>query len=262
MNIAKHRLQALFTRHLYPLRRDFDLLSDMIYWPLVDTVLWGVTGTWLTETSGVPELVVALLMGLVIWNIIWRSQSEVGRNMMDEIWNSNLVNLFSTPVSVVEWLISVIGLSFIKTMVTLLVVVPVMFFLYSINVLSLGLWLPVFFFLASMTGWSVGLLASGIVLRWGPRVQTVIWTLPGILLPFSAIYFPAARLPGLLQTISWFVPTTYVMETLRAVVFGGTVDPWMLVKSLALNIVYLTLASWIFLRSFTFSKKMGLNRFT
>ena len=85
MNIAKHRLQALFTRHPYPLRRDFDLLSDMIYWPLIDTVLWGVTGTWLTETSGVPELVVALLMGLIMWNIIWRSQSEVGRNMMDEI---------------------------------------------------------------------------------------------------------------------------------------------------------------------------------
>jgi len=262
MNIATHRLRALFTRHLYPLKRDFDLLSDMIYWPLIDTVLWGVTGMWLTETSGVPELVVALLMGLIMWNIIWRSQSEVGRNMMDEIWNSNLVNLFSTPVSILEWLISVIGLSFVKTLVTLLVIIPVMVFLYSINVMTLGLWMPVFFVLASMTGWSVGLLASGIVLRWGPKVQTVIWTLPGILLPFSAIYFPAERLPGVLQTISWFVPTTYVMETLRAVVFNGTPEIMMLVISFGLNIFYLVLTSIFFLRSFEYSKNMGLNRFT
>ncbi len=262
MNIARHRLQALFFRHLYPLKRDFDLLSDMIFWPLIDTVLWGVTGTWLTETSGLPELVVALLMGLIMWNIIWRSQSEVGRNMMDEIWNSNLVNLFSTPVSILEWLISVIGLSFIKTLVTLVAIIPVMVLLYKINVLSLGLWLPAFFVLASMTGWSVGLLASGIVLRWGPKVQTVIWTLPGILLPFSAIYFPAARLPGILQDIAWLVPTTYVMETLRAVVFNGNPDMMMLVISLLLNLFYLTLSALFFLHSFEYSKKMGLNRFT
>lgn len=259
--LPNRRIQALFLRHLYPLRRDFDLLSDMLYWPLVDTLIWGITGRWLTEESGMPNLVTAILMGLVLWNIIWRSQSEVGRNLMDEIWNSNLSNLFSTPLKISEWLSAVIGLSFIKTTITLIVVIPAILVLYAVNVFELGWYLIPFFILCSMTGWWVGLLSSGVVLRHGPKVQTIIWALPGILLPFSAIYFPVDRLPGLVQKVSMMVPTTYVLESMRAAVNGAPINPNYLLISLGLNILYLTLAGWFFIRSFEYSKKLGLDRF-
>jgi len=72
-----HRIKALFLRHLYPLKRDFDLLSDMLYWPLVDTLLWGITSQWLSEASGQASIALAILMALLLWNIIWRAQSEV-----------------------------------------------------------------------------------------------------------------------------------------------------------------------------------------
>lgn len=248
-------------RHLYPLRRDFDLLSDMLYWPLVDTLIWGITGRWLTEESSIPRLVTAILTGLVLWNVIWRSQSEVGRNLMDEIWNNNLSNLFSTPLKISEWLTAVIGLSFIKTTVTLVVIIPAIFILYSVNILELGLWLIPFFFLCSMTGWWVGLISSGVVLRYGPKVQTIIWALPGILLPFSAIYFPVDKLPEVIKQISMMVPTTYVLESMRAAVGGAPIDPTYLLISLGLNILYLTLAGWFFIRSFAYSKNLGLDRF-
>ena len=257
-----HRIQALFLRHLYPLRRDFDLMSDIAYWPLVDTILWGVTGQWLSDTSGVTSIIATVLMGLIFWNVIWRAQSEVGRNLMDEIWNENLVNIFSTPLTVVEWLGSVVGLSLIKTMITLAVITPVIYFLYHVNALTLGLWLPVFFGLSVMTGWWIGLVSAGIVLRGGPKVQTVIWTLPGALLPFSAIYFPVDKLPHAMQTVSWMLPTTYVMESMRSVLFTGTLNPSFLWKSLFLNILMLGLAGWFFVKSFAYSKKMGLDRFT
>src|SRR3989344_4658004 len=117
--LSLHRITGLSIRHLYPLRRDFDLLSDMVYWPIIDIVLWGVTSQWLSETSGNANLVVAILLGLVIWNIIWRSQAEVSRNLMDEIWNNNLVNMFSTPLTIVEWITTVVLLSIFKTMITL-----------------------------------------------------------------------------------------------------------------------------------------------
>lgn len=259
--IFNHRVKALFMRHLYPLRRDFDLLSDMIYWPLIDTLTWGITGSWLTEESGSPTLVTAILMGLILWNIIWRSQSEVGRNLMDEIWNSNLSNLFSTPLKISEWLTAVLGLSVIKTIITLGIMVPAILILYAVNAFTLGWWLVPFFFLCSMTGWWVGLLGSGIVLRHGPKVQTIIWALPGILLPFSAIYFPVNRLPFLVQKISMLVPTTYVLESMRAAVGGAPINPTYLFISFGLNILYLTLAGWFFIRSFAYSKNLGLDRF-
>ncbi|MFZ1721724.1 MAG: ABC transporter permease [Microgenomates group bacterium] len=256
-----HRIQALLYRHTYPLRRDFDLLSDMIYWPMVDTVLWGVTSQWLSDSAGGTSIVASILLGLVLWNIIWRSQAEVSRNLMDEIWNNNLVNLFSTPLTVPEWVSSVLILSIVKTSITLSLLIPVVFLLYSVNVFALGLWLPVLFLGATMTGWWLGFISAGIVLRYGPKVQTVIWTLPGILLPFSAIFFPLERLPIFLQPISRAIPTTYVLETMRSILAGTGVSGEYMVLALGLNTLYVLGSLYFFYRSFLYSANLGLGRF-
>lgn len=260
--IRSNMLYALFLRHLYPLQRDFDLLSDLIYWPIIDTLLWGITGQWLGQaTSDGARIVLALLTGLLLWNVIWRAQAEVSRNLMDEIWNNNLVNLFSTPLSVLEWLIAVVLLSMVKTFVTVALLSPVMFVLYQINVFALGAWMPVFFLGATMTGWWVGFVSAGIVLRYGPKVQTVIWTLPGMLLPFSAIYFPVSQLPTWAQWVSAIVPTSYIFEAMRAVLVGMPVDWAQLGLSFGLNGLYLCCALWFFARSFRYSLSLGLGRF-
>lgn len=259
-----HRIIALCLRHLYPLKRDFDLLSDMIYWPLVDTLLWGVTGQWLSSTAPDNEsrtLLISLLLGLILWNVIWRSQAEVSRNLMDEIWNNNLINLFSTPLRMDEWVTSVLLLSVIKTTITLTLLVPVVFILYTVNVFTLGWWLPVFFLSTVMTGWWLGFISAGVVLRYGPKAQTVIWTLPGILLPFSAIYFPLSQLPSFIQPISRMLPTTYVFESMRLLIGGGSIDPSLLVLSYGLNVVFLLASFWFFIRSFKYSVSLGLGRF-
>ncbi|MBP9820027.1 ABC transporter permease [Candidatus Woesebacteria bacterium] len=261
MKLRKHMVWALFLRHLYPLQRDFDLLSDMIYWPIIDTLLWGVTGQWLAQSSGGARLVVSILSGLLLWNVIWRSQAEVARNLMDEIWNNNLVNLFSTPLTITEWVVSVILLSIGKTVATVSMLSPIMYLLYRINVLEIGPWLGLFFIGATMTGWWVGFLAAGIVLRKGPKVQTVIWTLPGILLPFSAIYFPITQLPLWARWISYLVPTSYIFETMRSVLNGMPVDLTLLLISFLLNSIYLFFSVWFFVRSFKYSLNLGLGRF-
>jgi ABC-2 type transport system permease protein len=256
-----HRIKALFLRHLYPLRRDFDLLSDMLYWPLVDTLLWGITSQWLAETSGQANVALAILMALLMWNIIWRAQSEVSRNLIDEIWNNNLVNLFSTPLMVREWLVSVMLLSFIKMGFTLAVITTVVVGMWQADILFFGWWLIPFIAAMITTGWWIGLISAGIILRFGPKMQTVVWTLPGALLPFSAVFFPLERFPQALQAISRVVPTTYIFETMRAVAAGAVIDWHSLSLSFAFNFLYLALAIWYFIRSMRWSVKLGLGRF-
>lgn len=261
---SKH-IQGLLLRHLFPLRRDFDLLNDMLYWPIVDVVLWGVTSQWMSDGSDLTQLVAGILMGLVLWNVVWRSQSEVSRNLMDEIWNNNLVNMFSTGLSLKEWIFSVLSLSFLKMSITLAVVIPAIFLMYEISVLQLGWWLPVLFVGATITGWWVGFVSASIVIRYGPKVQTVIWTFPGILLPLSAVFFPLERLPALVQPISLLIPTTYLFELMRSQVHGTFMPTETVVTSLAisfgLNIIYLIASVWFFVKSFAYSRELGLGRF-
>lgn len=260
MNVK--RMIGFFLRHLYPLKRDFDLLSDMLYWPLVDTVLWGITGHWLMDSSGVRSIAVAIMVSLILWNIIWRTQGEVSRNLIEEIWNYNLVNLFSTPLSAGEWVVGVLLLSIVKTAVTIGVLLPVVWFLYTINILTVGWPLIVFFILVAMTGWWIGFISAGVVLRYGPKVQTIIWTLPGALLPLSAIYFPLSRLPEWLQVVSRMVPTTHVFESMRHMLATGELRWDWLGIALLLNMIYLSLSLKFFFASFEKSRELGLGRFT
>lgn len=259
--ISWNRLHAFFLRHLFPLKRDFDLLSDMLYWPVIDILVWGITSTWLSAVPGPNVLVVSILSGLILWQVIWRSQSEVSRNLMDEIWNNNLVNLFSTPLTLLEWIVGVLLLSLLKMCFTVSILVVLIFFLYSVNIFTIGWWLVPFLVETIIMGWWIGFLAAGIVIRWGPKVQTVIWTLPGILLPFSVVYFPLALLPTFLRPISYSLPTTYVFESMRAVLAGQAIDwPW-LSFSFGLNLIYLFLSICWFRASFRASLKLGLGRF-
>lgn len=254
-------LHGLWLRHLYPLRRDFDILSDMLYWPLIDTMLWGITSQWLSQTGNATYTVGAILSALILWNVLWRSQSEVGRNLIDEIWNGNLMNLFSSPITLFEWITGVLMLSFLKTFITLSVLVPAIYFLYKVNIFHVGWWLIFFFLNATFTGWWLGFLSSSIVVRYGPKMQNVVWTLPGILLPFSAVYFPLSQLPAVIQPISKAIPTTYIFESLRSILFTGKVDASFIVISFALNALYLTISIFIFVRSFEKSRELGLARF-
>lgn len=260
--LRRRRLTAFWLRHLYPLRRDFDLLSDMLYWPIIDVLLWGITSQWLgTASSEAGVISASILIGLIIWNVIWRSQSEISRNLIDEIWNNNLVNLFSTPLTLREWVVAALALSVMKLAFTATVITTVIFLLYRVNLLILGFWIVPFFILAVMTGWWVGFISAGIVIRWGPKLQTVVWTLPGILLPFSAVFFPLALLPTFLRPISYLIPTTYVFESMRSLLTTGTVDLRYLGISLILNLIYLSLALVWFAASFKQSLRLGLGRF-
>lgn len=256
-----NRIYALILRHTIPIRRDLDLWADMWYWPFIDTLSWGLASQFLSKNdSEVAGLILSTLIALVLWNVIWRSQSEVGRNLLDEIWNKNLLNMFSTPLTLLEWIVSVLLQSFVKMVLTAGFVGAMIFFLYQANVFDIGWWLLPFILLGMMTGWSTGFIAAGIVIRWGQRMQTIVWVLPGILIPLSAVYYPAEQLPWLLHMISYAIPTSYVFESMRLVLFTNHPSAEGLLISLILNVAYLVLGMVFFVYMFKKSKALNLSR--
>lgn len=237
------------------------MMTDMLYWPLIDVLSWGLASQWLVQSN--PEhssLVVSTIVALVVWNVVWRSQSEVGRNMLDEIWNKNLLNIFSTPLTLLEWVTSVLLQSIAKTIITGGMVALAILALYSVNVLVLGWWLLPFLLLMTMTGWATGFVAASVIVRWGQKMQTMVWVLPGMLIPLSGVYYPAAQLPPVLREISVAVPSAYVFDAMRQVVSTGAADVSLLVTSACLNVLYLTLSILLFVRMFKKSKALNLGR--
>jgi len=243
-----HRIYAILLRHIYNLRRSYDRLTDSFYWVALDLLIWGITGLYFQRFSPDSQnIVFVLISGVILWNIAYRAQIDLNMSILEEIWNKNLINIFVSPIKFSEWISALIILGVIKSIVTLFFGSLIGFLLYKINIYNLSFHLPVFILLLLMTGWWLGFFISGIILRYGSKVQTLAWTLVWLLSPFSAIYYPLSILPDWVQKIALFVPTSYVFEQGRNLLFNGQVDYSKLAISFLLNIAYI-IAGMLFIR--------------
>jgi ABC-2 type transport system permease protein len=237
MNVR--RVQALIMRHLYMFPRTLERWSESVYWPVLDIILWGLTTRWL-ESSRVelPSLALALLTAVVFWQVVWRANYEISVNLLEEVWNQNLVNLFSTPLTVWEWSLSLIALGLLKNIVTLVVGAGAVWLFYRLNLFSVGWFMLPFLFSLLMSGWFMGFTASGVIIRYGQGLQSVAWMAGFILAPFSAVYYPLDVLPRWAQYISAALPMTYVFEGMRQVLRGDPPPVAHLLISFGLNTLY------------------------
>jgi ABC-2 type transport system permease protein len=259
MNI--NRIKAVLLRYYYALLSSLDRMADAVYWPILDLVIWGLTSAYLKDISNnLPFIVLAIISGLIFWLIVWRSQYEITINLMAEIWDRNLINFFASPLKVSEWMISVVICGIVKMLASVTVAVFVSYILYSVNIFTLGFAIIPFMISLMTTGWIVGFLVSGLIIRYGERIQTLAWVGPSILMPFSAVFYPLKVLPAWAQNIAAFVPTSYIFEGMREVLFTGTFSLDKLFLSLALNLIYLILSILFFVFMFNKSKEHGFGR--
>lgn len=256
-----HRIIAVMFRHLYAFSRNFDRLTDSFYWPVLDIVLWGLTSVWVQKSQApVSNFILVLLTGLVYWQIVWRANYEISVNLLEEFWNQNLVNLFSTPLRLSEWIAAVMLIGLVKMLISIGVGVGAVFILYHLNILSVG-WMTIpFFALLLMSGWILGFLGSSFIVYYGQKVQTIAWTMGFLFAPFSAVYYPVDVLPKWVQFISRLLPTTYVFEGMRMILATGTAPYDYLFKSIGLTVLYLSCAIWLFCTMFEKSRAKGLGR--
>jgi len=254
-------VNGIVFRHLYNFKHSWDRLSDAFYWPAMDIFLWGFTSVYITKQSGsIPGIAVILLSGLILWQIVWRSQYEITVNLLEEMWNQNLANLFASPLRVREWLAGVFILGILKMFMSLSFAVVLAYVAYKANIFLLGFYLIPFMANLLITGWAVGLIVAGLIVLYGMRIQTLAWTGIFMLAPFSAVYYPVSTLPVWAQKIASFIPTSYIFEGMRDVIINGKTSPEMLSKSFLLNGIFLVLGFVLFNYMFTKSKTKGLAR--
>ncbi len=254
-------VKGVVFRHLYNFRHSLDRSVDVFYWPAMDIFLWGFTSVSITKYAGaIPQIVVVLLTGLVLWMVVWRGQYEITVNLLEEMWNQNLVNLFASPLRVREWMTGVFVLGVLKMLIGIPFAIFLSYAFYKANVFNLGFFLIPFMISLLLTGWAFGLIVSGFIIQWGYKIQNLAWSGIFLIAPFSGIYYPISTLPSWAQRISSVLPTSYIFEGMRLIILEGRF-PWdNLVKSFSLNLLFLIFGVLFFVKMFEKSKDKGLAR--
>jgi ABC-2 type transport system permease protein len=87
--------------------------------------------------------------------------------------------------------------------------------------------------------------------------EGLAWTVVFTISPISCVYYPVSTLPEWLQHAAWVLPSTYVFEAMRAVLFTGIFRADYLLSALALDFVYLVLGAVTFFVAFHDARRRG-----
>ena len=256
--ISGQRIAALALRYLYLLRGSWIRVVELAYWPTVQMVLWGFISLYLAKNSDLLSQATGLLLaGVLLWDVLFRSQLGLSVVFFEELHARNLGQLLISPLQPVELILALITVSLARTLIGVGFATVLAIPFYGFNLLSLGLPLLGFFLNLLFMGWAIGLMVAALVLRYGMGAESIAWAAIFALAPLCGIYYPVAILPSWLQPLAWMLPASHVFEGMRTVLLQQTIPVAHLLTALLLNLGYLSLGVVIFLRTIEAARMRG-----
>ncbi len=245
------RIAAMVRRYLYLLRSSWPRLAELMYWPAIQLVTWGFVQVYVDRNAALFGGQAARLGGIFIgavllWDILFRGQLGFSISFLEEMWARNLGNLMMSPLRPAEFVVALMVMSMARLAIGIVPVSIAAILFFDFNLYAMGFALLAFFVNLILTSWAVGLFVSGLVLRHGLGAESFAWTLMFLLLPLTCVYYPLSVLPGWLQYVALALPPTYVFEGMRAVLIENRFEPGMMLRALALNALYFSVAALAF----------------
>lgn len=244
---SSRRIGAMVRRYAFLILGSVPRMLELAYWPLMQMLMWGFLQLHLASSTSLFANAAGLLIGSVLlWDILVRGQLGFSLSFLEELWSRNLGNILMSPMRPKEYVLSMMVISFIRLIIGILPAIFLAYLFFGFNLLGLGLPLAAFFANLIVFGWAIGLISCGIVIRYGLGAESIVWVLVFSFLPLSCVYYPLATLPEWLQPVSAALPSTQVFEGLRGLLIDETFYPGLMIKAVALNVVYFSAAYLIF----------------
>lgn len=255
-------IYALVLRYLFLYVRTPMRLIELIFWPVVDLMVWGHLTIFLQEnTQGdFSSFLVFLIGGMILWDVLFRAQQGVAISFLEDVWTRNLLNVFVAPVRTHEYVAATFSIGFLRILVTVVVLSLLAEFGYGFNIFKLEWSLIPFFVNLLVFGWSLGMISTALILRWGQAVESLAWAVPFFIQPLVSVFYPVAKLPGWMQAIALCLPATHVFEGMRDVLNPeiGYLSWQRVALASGLNVVFLGIAGAFFGTMLRLTRKRGL----
>lgn len=190
-------------------------------WPVVDTVIWGSLGLYVTRQGGaVRSGLPYMLAGILLMHVLYQSNISVSTGFMEETWSRNIVNFLVTPIREREYLAGLVLVALVKLAAGLTVVTVTAAGFYAFNLLDIGWSLVPIVAVLMLVGFCMSLFVIGLVLRFGNGAEIFAWGVLFIVVALSGAFYPVDALPAALQPMSRLLPSTHAFEAARAVLDG------------------------------------------
>ena len=110
----------------------------------------------------------SLLGAVLLWDFCERVMQGVGTAFLEDVWSRNLLNLFSSPLSISEYVTGLVLTSIMTSSLGLIMMLIVALGVFHLGLFSQGLPLAAFVLVLFVFGITLGIVATAMVLRFGP----------------------------------------------------------------------------------------------
>jgi ABC-2 type transport system permease protein len=259
MQQSARRIWGLVYRHLALYRRSPPRLIELMYWPILQMVVWGFITAYLAGVQDNLGSVAAgvLLGGVLLWEGALRSQMGFSVSFLEEIWSRNLGHIFVSPLRPGELVAGLATMALLRTLIGVIPAMLLAWFLYSFNIFALGPLMVAFFAALIIMGWAVALGVTSLILRYGAGAETLAWSVLFGITPFAAVFYPVSILPAWLQPVALALPASHIFEGMRAALTRGEIAWGHLGAAYLLDAVWIAGMGWVFMSQFQAARVKG-----
>ena len=253
------RTAAVALRQYYLLRGSVARVLPLFAWVAIDIILWGFITRYLNEvTSPGFDFVPVLLGAVLLWDFFGRVMHGVATAFLEDIWSRNFLNLFSTPLTIAEYLTGMVVTSVVTSIAGLVAMLILAMAVFGLSFAAYGVMFIPFLLVLFIFGIALGIFSIGVVLRLGPASEWFVWPVPALVSPFVGVFYPISTLPEWMQTIAYLLPPAYVFEGMREIIAEGTFSGGTLLLAVGLDFVYVAIACWFFTAIYRRAVRSGL----
>ncbi|MBI4094083.1 ABC transporter permease [Candidatus Kaiserbacteria bacterium] len=255
--MSARRIYGVLLQEFYLTIHSLEVIVDVFIFPIINIVVFGLISLYLTgEQQALAGQYV--LLGMILWQVIWIISYSVAVGSMWNIWSRNLSNMFVAPLTMSEYIAAHAISGSLKALFLLSLGGAISAMVFELNILAIGfVTLVLACIVFAIFAFSIALAVLGLIFRYGTRIAALSWSVIIVFQPLSAAFFPLSIMPRALQTISLFFPPTYAFEAARFGLLGGGVEWRMMGIGFLIDLVYLCLSVILFSYLFEVSRDNG-----
>ncbi len=234
-------------------KRNIFTIFEIFFWPMISLLSIGL----LTRFLNVDESMVSfLLVGSIALTVLQVAQIDVAYVLLFDMWSKSIKNTFIAPVQSYHLIFGALLFGIARGSIVFGILVVVSRYLFGFDFQRGGL-LPVLIFLAGVfaTATVIGITVCISILTFGQKADVAAWSISGLILLVSGIYYPVEVLPPVLQMFARAVPLTYFLEYYRSIFIPG---PHHLATGTILAAFYLALGLILFDRAIERARRTGI----
>ena len=251
------RVKAILWQELYVTYRSGEIFADIFIFPFANILVFGFISLYLSGENPLAGKLV--LLGMLLWQVIWIVQYSVTLGSLWNMWSRNLTNIFIAPIRVQEYILAHTISGVVKAIVVVGFAAVLSTFVFGFNLLQIGI-IPLIFIFVNLVcfSYALGIVLLGLIFRYGVRIQAAAWGTVSFFQPLSAAFYPLTVMPIALQYFAQLFPATHVFEAARyALATQGGIAWELFATATLMNLCYCVVCTKLFLYLFARSRDTG-----